>query len=257
MDDSVPNVAAYVNCLELPKAPATRRTRSITTDTKPDVFQTTKEQAMMVGADIVSFVAGTHGNLRKAIVNCSLLAQLAANHRVRSQGDIGAWYEAYFEVLDHLGWVIQERGFSEHREGGDDFEANQAILSVASVVLGPASTAFAVVMTTLTAMKAMSDGPWMTVFRQQSQAAQAARFQVTVVEPASDDGVMLSLMAFELNAKTTLTQILFFKLRSSDITLRHSSGKVTIDVNVLSAAGPTIANRVANYIQSYVEDIPI
>jgi hypothetical protein len=262
MSDKLPDKAqtvqkavAFVEGLELPQMP--RRRRGLPASSAPDVFEETKNQSMVVGADIVSFVAGTSPALRGAIVNCSLLAQLAANRKVPSRDDIRAWYEAYFDTLEHLGWAVQERGFSEHRETGDDFEAHRAILSVAAVVLGPATTALAVVQSTLTAMKAMSEGPWMTIFQQESQAAKAARFQVTVVEPVSNGGSMISLMAFELDATTTLTQVLFFKFRSTDITLRHSSGRVTVDRNVLAGASNAIATKVSQYIQSYVEAIPI
>jgi hypothetical protein len=262
MADNLPDIAngvqiaeAFVEGLELPQMP--RRRGRVPSGSTQDVFVENKNQAMVVGADIVSFVAGTSPELRSAIVDCSLLAQLAANRKVPAREDIRTWYEAYFHTLEHIGWAVQERGFSEHRETGDDFETNRAILSVAAVVLGPATTALAVVQSTLTAMKAMSEGPWMTVFRQESQTAKAARFQVTVVEPVSNGGSMISLMAFELEARTALTQVLFFKFRSTDITLRHSSGRVTIDRDVLFGASRVIAGKVSEYIRSYVEGIPI
>lgn len=247
-------VVAFVNGLELPRASG--RKRAVATDRKVDVFEAAKKQAMVVGGDIVSFVEGTPPNLREAIVNYTLLAQLAANRKVTSRDDIRAWYEAYFDVLDHLGWVVQERGFSRHHERGEDFEAHEAILSVAAAVLGP-GTALAVVTSTLAAMKKMSDGPWMTVFRQESETARAARFQVTIAGPASDGGVTISMMAFDLNARTTLTHVLFVKYRSLDVELWHSSGKVSVDAKVLSSAGPAVAKKVADYVQRYVENIPI
>ena len=68
-----------------------------------------------------------------------------------------------------------------------------------------------VIQSTLDAMKSMSDGPWMTVFKRESQTAKAVRFQITLVEPTQDGGLMVALMAFELEATATLTQVLFFK----------------------------------------------
>jgi hypothetical protein len=246
---------AFVEALELPMQPRRKRTPLATAP--PNAFDATKSQAMVVGADIVSFVTGTSPSLRAAIMNCSLLAQLAASKKVPSREDIRGWYEVYFDVLGHLGWIVQDRGFSEHRETGDVFETHQAILSVAAVVLGPATTALAVVQSTLTAMKSMSKGRWMTIFQRESQAAKAARFQVTVAEPASTGGSMVSLMAFELNAMTTLTQVLFFKFRSTEITLRHTSGRVTIDGNLLAETAAMVAKRVTAYVLSYVENITI
>ncbi|PYX49391.1 MAG: hypothetical protein DMG76_37420 [Acidobacteria bacterium] len=246
---------AFVDGVELPPAP--RLTRVASAVETRNVFDETKNQAMVVGSDIVSFVAGLAPRVREVIVNSSLLAQLAANRRVPSREDIRAWYEVYFDTLAHLGWATQERAFSEHRETGDDFEAEQAILSVATVVLGPATTALAVVASTLNAMKSMSDGPWMTVFKRESQTAKAARFQVTVAEPKSESGSMISLMAFELDAKNTLTQVLFFKFHSTEVTLRHSSGRATVDSILLQAIRPMIAEKVSAYTRSYVEALRI
>jgi hypothetical protein len=264
MSQRVAEGMAFVEGLELPYLERSRGRGSATGT--PHVFDQTKNQAMVVGADIVSFVTGTELGLRTAIMNCSLLAQLAATRKVQelaatgkvqSREDTRSWYEAYFDILGSLGWVVQDRGFSEHREVGDDFEAHQSILSVAAVVLGPATTALAVVQSTLAGMKSMSKGSWMSIFKRESQAAKAARFQVTVAEPSSQGGSVVSLMAFELNAKATLTQVLFFKFRSTDITLRHSSGRVTIDSELLAGTAPVIAKRVADYTQDYVENIPI
>ena len=247
--------AAFVESLDLPPAPRVKRGSA--ESAQSDIFEETRNQVMVVGSDIVSFVAGLDPKLREAIVNCSLIAQLAANRRVQDRSDVRQWYETYFDTLTHLGWATQDRGFSEHHEAGEQFEANKALLSVAAVILGPGTTAFAIVESTLNSMESMSDGPWMTIFRRESQAANAARFQVTVAEPRSDGGSKLSLMAFELNAMSTITQVLFFKFRSTAVTLRHASGQVAIDAKLLMEIHPQIAQRVLAYRRSFVEALPI
>jgi hypothetical protein len=244
----------FIREVELP--PAARLPRE-GTSLPQAVFDQIKTQATVVGSDIISFVVGVPAESRHDIVNCSLLAQLAANKRVPKRENLRAWYESYFETLTHLGWVIQEKGFAQHRETADDFEANQAILSVATVLLGPGTAALAVIQSTLDAMKSMSDGPWMTVFKRESQTARAARFQITLVEPTPQDGSMVTLMAFELEATATLTQVLFFKFRSSDVMLRHASGRVTINTEVLAAVRPAIAEKIAAYTGNYVAALTI
>jgi hypothetical protein len=114
-----------------------------------------------------------------------------------------------------------------------------------------------VVASTLESLHELSQGTWVTIFQRESQSAKAARFQVTVAEPAPQGGVATSLMAFELAATKTLTQFLFFKFRSVDVELRHSSGRVAIDASLLVGLAPAIAKRVVDYLQSYVANIPI
>ncbi|MBS4052060.1 MAG: hypothetical protein KGZ69_12755 [Methylomonas sp.] len=248
-------VLEFVKGLELPPAP--RKSRSTVSGGPQTAFDQVKAQALVVGSDVVSFVAGITPETRKDIVNCTLLAQLAASKRVPNREDIRGWHKAYFETLTHLGWVIQEQGFAEHREAGADFEAHKAILSIATVLLGPAATAFAVVQSTLDAMKSMTKGQWITVFKRESQTAKAARFQVTLAEPTPEGGSMIALMAFELKATATLDQVLFLKFKSSDVTLQYASSRVTINADVLQAARSAIALRVAAFTQDYVASLPI
>lgn len=257
----VAQVITYVKTLELPAVPQSTREARPKRGTQPSmpgtVFDEVRNQAMVVGSDIVSFVAGLSDELRHAIVCCALLAQLAANRQVPDRENVKAWYQAYFETLTRLGWVVQEQGFSEHVESGENFEAHNAIISIASVVLGHSTAALALVQSTLQAMKSMSSGPWMKIFDRESQSARAARFQMTVAEPASEHGASLCLMAFELNATSTLTQVLFFKFRRTDVALHHASGRVTIDAKLLAGIYPSIVERVSDYTRSYVASVPI
>ena len=253
--DRIEEARSFVHQVELPRAP--RVSRDFDSGATRTALDQMKNQATVVGSSVVSFVTGVTPENRRDIVNCSLLAQLAANKAVPSRDDIRTWYEAYFNALSHLGWVIQERGFVQYRESGDDFEANKAVLSVAAVLFGAAPASLSVIQSTLDAMKSMAGGPWITIFRRESQSAKAARFQITLVEPTRDNGFTVALMAFELEATAALAQALFFKFRSSEVTLRHASGRVTIDADVLMAVRSAIAEKISAYTRNYIADLPL
>jgi hypothetical protein len=253
--ESIQQAASYVQSLKLPPKPRVARREN--RGGAPVSRSVVERQAAVVGTDIVSFVAGTDPKLRAAIINCSLLAQLGAKRKVPALEGVQSWYNAYFEILQQLGWAIQSRGFSEHHEGGDEFESHRAILSIATTLLGSATPAFAIVQSTLESMKDLADGSWVTIFQRESQTARAAHFQVTVAEPAAHGGVTTSLMAFDFSATKNVTQFLFFKFRSVDVKLLYSSGRVVIDRDLLVGLAPAIATRVGDYVQSYVANIPI
>lgn len=220
-------------------------------------FQQAKDQAAVAGADIVSFVRGVTPERRQDIVNASVLAQLVANDKVKDPTQIYAWYDAYFDVLMHIGWAVQDRGFATYTEKSGQLEAHEAILAIAATLLGPASTAFAVIKSTLDALKSMSaDSPWMTIFNRESQRANAARFQVMLAEQADDGQFLVSLMAFGLEAKATVTQVLFFKVHSSEVTLKHYSGKVTIDAQVLEAVRELVRGRIMSRAEDFLKQLP-
>lgn len=198
-------------------------------------FETAKDQAAVVGSEIISFVNGVTAERREAIANSSLLAQLLAKTKVPDATDIDAWYQVYFDTLMELGWVVQEREFKEYTEDSDSFESHKAILKVAAALMATASpAALALVTTTLEALQSMDeDNEWITIFNRESQIARVARFQVSLAEQEPAGQFVVRTMAFALRAESKLTQVLFFKFRSSDANLRYHAGRVTINSSVL------------------------
>ncbi len=216
-----------------------------------------KDQSAVVGSSIVCYRKGVGAEHRRAINDSSLLAQLVANKTVPDQSDIPAWYDAYFNVLTTVGWVLQERGFSRYDAASDNADVHEAILSIAAGLLGgPATTAYEVVKITLDTLQSLGDAsPWLTLFTRESRRAHAACFQVSLVEEGAA-GFRASLMAFELDASSTLNQILFFKITSASATLRQYSGRVAIDDDVLAAVSNDIAAKIAAFTAGYVKGLP-
>ena len=220
-------------------------------------FNAQKNQAMIVASDIVSFVKGVSNERRQDIVNSSLLAQLEANKKVPDKKNIIEWYNAYFDVLENIGWVIQDRSFSSYTEEADGLEAHEAIIKVASVFLGAAPAALAVVISTLEALKSMdSSKPWMTIFDRESKQAKTGHFQIALAEQGDNDQFLVSLMAFSLKAESTLTQILFFKIRNDEVELEKCSGKVTINDKVLSSIRDLVSQKIAAHTSDYIAKLP-
>lgn len=244
----------YVESLQLPEQ---RRHRDRPVGLTEFNFDQVKDQAAVVGSDIVSFVKGVTPERREDIVNCSLLAQLVAKKQVSDPEKVYDWYDAYFDVLMNIGWSVQDRGFAKYTETRENFQAHEAIMKVAASLLGPTATTLTVIQATLDALKSMDEGsPWITIFNRESQSSKTARFQVTLAEPGEEDQFLVSLMAFGLEAKAGLTQVLFFKFKSSAATLKHYSGKVTINSDVLTHVRKSIKTKIAAHAMDYIKALP-
>ncbi|MDR3417038.1 MAG: hypothetical protein P4L83_12705 [Nevskia sp.] len=215
---------------------------------------TDKTQSVLVGSTINSFVKGVTAERRNAINDSSLFAQLVANKKVPKQSDVIAWYDAYFEALTNVGWTLQSRSFATYEAGSQDADVHEAILTVASGLLGgTASAGYALIKLTLDALKKLSDSsPWITMFSRESQHEKAARFQVSLVNQDANQDFLVSLMAFTLEASQTVEQVLFFKFKSMTATLRQFSGDVTINDRVLNHVAPLIAQKVDAFYDGYV-----
>jgi hypothetical protein len=250
---TVQTAQAYVNSIELP-APM----RAAIAPPKDISFDALKNQALVVGSDVVSFVKGVSAERKQDIVNAALLAQLAASKRVPDRSDVFAWYNAYFDVLTNLGWVIQDTAFDSYEEQADGLTTHEAILKVAAVLLGASPTALAVITATVEAMKSMDkDNPWITIFERESRSAESARFQIALAEEDEAGRFMVSMMAFGLRADSTITQVLFFKIRSNRVTLKHCSGKVTINEDVLAGVRAAVKAKLVDRTAGYIDSLDI
>jgi len=246
----------FVRSARLPAPPPQPRSGG-EADTVDEALQAGKAQAAVVGSELVSFAAGVAPQWRQDLINCSLFAQLWAKAEVADPTRIFDWYGAYFGALQQLGWMVQDQGFAVYVETSQNFSAHQAILKVAEGLLMPAAGSLALVKTTLDALASMDSGsPFLTLFSRESQQASAARFQISLAEQTADGGLSVALMAFGLEATTTLTQVLFFKSLASQATLRHCSGKVSIDTALLEALRPDLSEQLKEHARSFIRKLP-
>jgi hypothetical protein len=256
---SLAQARAFVQQAELPPAPA--ETLGPKAAATAFDFDAVKEQAAVVGSDVIAFVKGITPEQRSDLVNASLLAQLVAKKKVPNPTDLAgvlAWYDHYFDVLSNVGFVIQEKGFAKYAEKSETFEAHEAILDVAKVVLAGAPGALSVVTKTLESLRKLSDdSPWITLFHRESRSANTARFQVSLAEADENAGLLVTLMAFGVEAKAQVTQVLFFKFKKNDATLHHHSGRVTINSMVLTGVRDDITRKLAGFTREFVAGLDV
>lgn len=266
MNMKTASAIAFVENVELPD-PGESQTlmevwrgvgRDADEDTLRTAFNSSRAQSAVAGSEIISFVQGVTAERRQAILNSALLAQLAAKKRVPDMENFDEWYRVYFEVLSSIGWVIQDRAFAEHREKTGDFDAHKAIITVATALLGAGTTALSLLVTTLEALQSMNQSdPWIKVFRMESHSARTARFQIGLATQEKDGQFTVDLMSFSLRATLDVVQVLFFTSKSSDVTFKHQSSKVTINTEVLDATQDAIRARLAGIANRYVGEIEI
>lgn len=212
-----------------------------------------KQQAVVVGSDVVSFTPAVSVQRRQDVQDCLLLAQLAANAKVSQRSDIFGWYDVYFDTLSQLGWVIASKQFDLQERHGKEVDVHEAIIAVATALLGAATPALALVITTLKAMKSMNDSsPWITVFKRESHKLQAQSFQICAVEQDAQGQTTLAMMAFTLNISSVINQLIFFKIQTDDVILKNCSGKITLNDGVLEGIRETLHKKVQDRALGFV-----
>lgn len=219
------------------------------------VFDSAKSQAQVVGAGVFSFAQGVTPEVRAAISDSALLAQMVANKNVSQETDPIAWFKAYFDVLQNIGWTVQDSSWNDYTATGTAVQVNEKIFEVMSAVLGAAPAALAVLKATVDALKGMDPkGSWMTIFNRESQKARIARFQVGLVEKEQAGDVFVSMLACIVEAHSDLTQVLFFKYKTAGASFKANSGKVSIHPS-LTDLQPRIRDKIRSFQTDYLSSI--
>ena len=97
----------------------------------------------------------------------------------------------------------------------------------------------------------------MDFFDRQSVNAKVAKFQVVTAQLNKEGQINIGLVAFELEAQKTITQVLFFKSAKSTVHLRFAGGSATIFEPVLAGVRGSLEKKLAAVTANFVDSIPI
>ena len=95
------------------------------------------------------------------------------------------------------------------------------------------------------------------MFDKSSRQGQGARFQVSHVDANARGEPEVTLACFSIDAKQTITQVLFFKFTAQDAQMKKASGKMAISLDRLTAAKSAIADRVGPFVSDFVAKLDI
>ena len=250
---SIDNASRFLKQVALPAVPAMAGADAQTID-----FDKARQQALLVGSDVVSFDTGVDAEFREAVSDTALIAQLAATKQLGPNPDPIAYFDAYFSIVGNLGWATQVRDTAEYKLATDGAQVHEAIINVVTAFLGNAPGAMALVELTLNSLKKMDqDSPFITLFQRNSKNAKLGRFQFTTVRPDPAGGLLAEVMAFALEAEEKITQVLFFKLQKGKSRMRRSLGSMSLNRVAMSALLPALRAKVAGHLVNNLAQLEI
>lgn len=216
----------------------------------------TAQQAVAAGSQLIEFDASVAPELRSAITNVMLLAQLAAN-KAAAAGPIEAWYARYSEVLGRLGWITSDLSKKEDNFHGAGVDVQQAILGILTVALGPGAAAASILAAAIGALGKTADSSgWIDLFEQASRHTSFTSVQLSY-GTAKDGEARLRLLCFSLDTDSRTDRLLFFHLGAAHARLRQYSGEISADPAMLMQTRDVVAAKVAANAADYLSTIEI
>jgi hypothetical protein len=221
-----------------------------------EVFEKVKAQAQVVGSGLFAFANGVTAETREAISSSALLAQLVANKRFAVEQAPTEWYHQYQEVLQNVGWLVQDQGWADYTAEGTAGEVHEHVIEILKSALGPSVAAMTLIKSAIDVLQGVKpDTSWFTIFSRESQHAEIARFQVGLVETSEESDVFVSMLACLIQASASVTQVLVFKFRNQQASFKANSAKISIDAAALRELLPAIRTKTRAYQADYVSSI--
>jgi hypothetical protein len=78
-----------------------------------------------------------------------------ANKKVPAEKDPLGWFKAYADVLQNVGWTLQESSWVDYTTTGTSAQVHEKILEVATAALAPTVAALAIITASVNALKGM------------------------------------------------------------------------------------------------------
>ena len=129
MPEQHSSAQAYVEAIDLSGIPRQLIPQDVAAEAS-EVFAEAKTQAQVVGSTLFSFAQGLDADTRAAISDSALLAQLVANKQHNQDEAPTAWYDAYQDVLQKIGWVLQDSGWTDYSAKGAVAEVHEKVAEV-------------------------------------------------------------------------------------------------------------------------------
>lgn len=218
----------------------------------------TGRDALALGTQLTEFTPAVSPALRQRVADTMLLAQLAADKAADPEAEPFAWYGKYVEVLQSIGWRISDIDSVDRSLEQSGADVHRAIIPVIMAGLAPGAAAASVVVAVLNGLGDMDkDAPWITLFDRSSSHARGAKFQVAHVDADETGNPRITLFCFAIDARRTITQVLFFKFKDVTANVRQSVRALTSTPDHLALAGDVIAERVRPFMIDFVRSIEI
>lgn len=222
-----------------------------------DLDEPTQEPVGAIDGNTVgTFVDGITGQHLFDVLNSILLAQLAANVKYDRESDPIPWTKYYSRVLENVGWVVPEYSFFGLRSSSTRFSMDAALLKVIAAIMTPKQVEL--VKSAIEALQALSGNDRrLTIFRRNSVQQNAGNFQVDSVGESANHIVSMKLCAFHFKTDETITDVLWWRFKSSSTTLNATRTTLVLNDQVYDRLRQPILDKLGNRGLDYIAGLDI
>ena len=225
-----------------------------------------KGEAQLCGGTACYFAPSVSAENKQAVSNCMQFAQRAANAQV-PKGTTMEWYNAFLDVLQHLGWTKGSFEFSEVETHGSTFSINSEFVKMISDFILAADMHDSKkivdgINSMFSTLESDESGNYSHLYSHFHQHARQNVFDTGIVTQDPDEDPLLSVpilvfFAFEMNVDVPNLQILWTQYESSSVQAQAAQNQMILNKKIYLRVRDTIEERLGNQSENYIRDIAL
>ncbi|MEX0289334.1 MAG: hypothetical protein AB3N14_09515 [Flavobacteriaceae bacterium] len=164
-----------------------------------------------------SFSSNVSSQTQEDVLNSLLLAQRAATKAFPEDDQVYDWYKMYFNVLQRIGWLLNQKDFTKVAQKSSAFELDKAIFDLLGDLVS--AQQIKILMKSVELLKSLGeDDKRLVAFEKNTHSLGRGNFQVGMAEE-SNGSITVMGSGFVLRSKKKITKILFLKFDKNTIEL--------------------------------------
>lgn len=247
------NRVEYVNSLKL--SPLDPNFPHLSPSQLDDLLDANTKGAAIDAGSAQSFAAGVTGEHRQAVLNTTLLAQLAANAVANREKEIEKWYAKYHEVLENVGWNIDSFSFHTFDSQKANFTVDSVILDLLAAIAS--GDDMAIIKEVIDALKKLDkDDSRLRLFSESSISEKLGNFQIAHCSEASGL-VTMKLGAFHFQTDRTVVNFFWFHFSSGSTSFYQGAQTVTLNDQIYNSVKTAIEDKLKDNAKKYINNLNI
>lgn len=185
--------------------------------------------ARVVASSLISFSSEVSGQQLKDVQNSVLLAERAANAKFPDGKGSEDWYKVFRDVLNRLGWIMQELTFCQYNSPHNSFKLSQVTLELLTTLLVGDEELLSVVRKTFDCFTNSPSG--LILFKEHSVSKKSGHFQILPCT-VKNGQVVLAFVGAHFKAPEVSDNYFFCSYNSQEIGLHTAKTILTLDEEV-------------------------
>lgn len=258
------SVERYIETLQLadrnlaPQRPrgfvtAMGTTQSIRTmGTAPEDLQAA---AVDVGS-LLSFVGGVNPQERDDVLFSVQLAQRGASGAFDRFAQTESWYGKYAEILETLGWTVEQLVFARYDKDQGELRMDKAALELIMAIA--TQNQLTILTQAVKALEALAeDDDTIQLFDFHTAASVSGNFQLGAVQKAANDALAMVLGAFHFKATDARRRFLFFSWGAQELDFWTAAQKMTLNTAHYAQHRDSVQRKLGKEAEEYIAALPL